>query len=99
VNKSQRVILGVGLIVLAVVLHFALCKWTDSPPGETIPPYGRWVTSDLLVFGYLYVRAGISMLAGVFLGIITPIALLTTAAVTLTCSGGENREADSRKNR
>jgi len=69
-NKSQRVILGVGLIVLAVVLHFSLCKWTDSPViyGSDFGP-----PSDTVVFGWLYVRAGVSMLTGVLIGIVAPI--------------------------
>jgi len=122
-NKSQRVILGVGLIVLAVVLHFVLCKWTDSPSvhadnyylptnkyglprlptlGDLARQRACQTTSDVIqddkvVFGWLCVRAGVSMLAGILLGIVTPIALLTTAAVAFTCSGGGKPEADSQK--
>ena len=70
-NKSQRVILGVGLIVLAVLLHLSLCKWDTYWLGSA---------PNIKVFGWLYVRESISFVAGVLLGIVAPIISLIAGA-------------------
>lgn len=85
--RSQRILIGVSLPLLAALMHFTLCdwKWKDrAEPGEPILVYHHRDGSGLGAYGIavesgLFARSGPAATAIMF-GVIAPLALLIADA-------------------
>lgn len=67
-NKTQRIIVVVGLLVLAVVLHFSFCDWVIRPSNRR--DFGE------RAFLFIDVRDSRYYVTCVLLGIACPIVLI-----------------------
>jgi hypothetical protein len=85
--RSQRILIGVSLPLLAALMHFTLCdwRWRDrADPGEPILVYHHRDSSGLGAYGItitsgLFARSGSAEVAILF-GVVTPLALLAADA-------------------
>jgi hypothetical protein len=88
--RSQRILIGLSLPLLAALLHFTLCdwKWKDrAEPGKPILVYHHRDSSGLGAYGIsigsgLFARTGSAEVAILF-GVVTPLALLIADAYLL----------------